>query len=432
MGYVPRTVRRSPVFLFGLFTLNACSADPATPPPARDAGNGDAASDVVANDAPQCVGSSEQPAPRADVAGAFDPMTGMIYMFGGDTGPTVNCIPQPSFSDETWAYDARCDRWSRVTAETHPSARSRSASAFDTRRRRLVMFGGRYRAGTSGNYTLLRDLWAFDVASGRWEDLTPASGPSPVARSNASLVYDAETDSVLLFGGNTSVSGLSFTPRNDTWAFDFGAGAWRAVTTTGAPTTRLFHAATIVGRSMVVFGGGGANAFMGPFYDDLWRLDLATGAWSEVTLRGDVSALAGRISSGLVAAPSGDAVVVVGGHDDGSLGNRNDVISIALDGMVSVRREGDVLNRAGSGFCDFPADFTATDQDSPERRSAFLMGVDAARNRVLVYGGKTDCGTAGDVWSLDLMSHTWRSLRGTTDGLSCQRSGRENCRSLCQ
>ena len=64
--------------------------------------------------------------------------------------------------------------------------------------------------------------------------------------------------------------------------------------------------------------------------------------------------------------------------------------------------------------------------------SAFVLAEDPARQRVIVYGGKTDCGTASDLWSLDLRSLTWTSLRGTIDGLACGRTGRENCRSLCQ
>jgi hypothetical protein len=98
---------------------------------------------------------------------------------------------------------------------------------------------------------------------------------------------------------------------------------------------------------------------------------------------------------------------------------------------VAVARAGDALNRPGAGFCDFPADFTTSDDSSPERRSAFVSAVDPARNRAIVFGGKTDCGSAGDVWAVDLNTHAWSPLRGSIEGLSCQRAGRQNCRSLC-
>lgn len=416
------------------FSLAACSDEAS---PVRDAAadvSGDVTADVAGDvtppgDGPTCQPSREQPAPRGDATGVVDPTTGRLYVFGGDTGPVVQCIPAPSFSAETWRYEPSCDRWDLLSTPTAPSARSRAAWALDARRRRMIVFGGRFREGTSGAYTLYRDVWAFDLAAERWEELSP-TGEAPAARSNAAAVYDPEADAFVVFGGNTSTSGLTFTPRNDTWALDLATNTWRRVATTGAaPTARLFHSAALVGRGLWVYGGGGANAFMGPFYSDLWRLDLATSAWSRVTLSGETAALGGRISAALL--PAGDGAALVGGHDDGALGNRNDVLALSAAGEVSVARAGDELNRPGAGFCDFPADFATTDVDAPERRSAFVAALDPARNRVIVFGGKTDCGSAGDVWSLDLTARAWRPLRGAIEGLSCQRSGRENCRSLC-
>lgn len=442
MGYsdAQPTVMRHLGLLVLSVTFVACTDVSVAPidgaldmPPSPDAGV-EAAIDTAPdaqNDDARCMVSTAQPAPRGDAAGVVDPTTGRLYVFGGDTGAVVNCVPAPMFNGETWRYDPGCDRWDRVNTDVAPSPRSRVAWALDTRRRRMIVFGGRFRAGTSGAYTLYQDVWALDLATERWEALMP-SGDAPVARSNAGAVYDPETDSFVLFGGNTSTSGLTFTPRNDTWTLDLGTLAWRRVTTTGtAPTARLFHAMTLTGRAVLVFGGGGANAFMGPFYSDLWRLDLASAAWSRVVLSGETDALGGRISAALLPGSRGAAATVVAGHDDGALGNRNDVIDITESGVVRVARAGDSLNQPGSGFCDFPADFATADMDSPERRSAFVYAPDTARNRVIVYGGKTDCGLAGDVWALDLANGTWRALRATTDGLSCQRSGRERCRALC-
>jgi hypothetical protein len=428
--------RRTVVKLFYIASLllfaPACTTNAAPDNALPDGASSDTAGSDAADakpDGPRCEASSTQPAPRGDGAGVVDPATGRLYVFGGDTGPVVRCIPAPVFNAETWRYDPTCDRWDAVMGEAHPSPRSRMAWALDTRRRRMVVFGGRFRAGSTGSYTLYNDVWAFDLATETWEAITP-EGEAPAARSNAAAVYDPERDALVLFGGNTSVSGLTFTPRNDTWALDLAQRTWRRVATTGAaPTARLFHSAALVGRAMLVYGGGGANAFMGPFYRDAARLDLDTGAWSPVALTGDTDALAGRISASLVAT-GGDALLV-GGHDDGALGNRNDLLRVGADGAVSVVRAGDALGTPGSGFCDFPPDFATADEASPERRSGFVLAVDPARNRAIVYGGKTDCGLAGDVWSLDLAAGAWRSLRSTNDGLSCQRTGRENCRSLC-
>lgn len=379
-------------------------------------------------DAGACEASADQPMPRGDAAGAVDPVTGAFYLFGGDVGPVVMCMARPAFSDETWRYDPRCNRWTRLAPAAHPSARARTAYALDARRRRMLVFGGRSRAGSSGAYTLYRELWALDLAEGRWELLT-AKGEVPAARANATLVVDAATDAAVLFGGNTSTDGARFTPRNDTWRLDLATMEWSRVASEGAPPARQFHAAAVRAGAMVVVGGGGANAFTGPFLTDAWRLELATWRWSPLALTGATEELAGRISHAMAA--RADDVLLVGGHDDGALGNRNDVLTVDGAGAVAQRRAGDTLQTPGNGFCDFPPDFAAIDDGSPERRSAFVLAEDPTRGRVVVYGGKTDCGTASDLWALDLATLGWTVLRGTTDGLACGRTGRENCRGLC-
>jgi hypothetical protein len=396
-------------------------------PPGATADAGPA--DVAPPDAgPMCpTEGSAQPDPRGDSAGAVDPATGYLWVFGGDTGPTANCRTTPVHRDDTWRYDPVCDRWTRVEA-AGPSPRARMAYALDGRRRRLFVFGGRFRAGTTGNYTHLRDLWALDLATGAWRAVEAPDGPS--ARSNAAMAWDAAGDRLVLFGGNNNPSGLSFTPLRDTWVFDLAAETWQRVDAQG-PSGRLFHAAVVADGALWVYGGGGANAFVGPFMGDLWRLDLASRVWSEVSVTGDTEGLARRINPALAPALGG-GLTLVAGHDDGALGNRNDVVALTADGVARVLRPGDRLVQAGNGFCDFPANFTAPDMDGPERRSAFVFAHDPMRNRALVYGGKTDCGLAGDVWAIDLGTGAWSPQRATSDGLSCVRAGRTGCSALCQ
>lgn len=404
--------------------LSGCGgSDP--PGATADAG----AADALSPDAgPMCpTGGSAQPDPRGDSAGAVDPATGYLWVFGGDTGPTANCRTTPVHRDDTWRYDPVCDRWTRVEA-TGPSPRARMAYALDGRRRRLFVMGGRFRAGTMGNYTHLGDLWALDLATGTWRAIEASGGPS--ARSNAAMAWDAAGDRLVLFGGNNNPSGLSFTPLRDTWVFDLATETWQRVDAQG-PSGRLFHAAVVADGALWVYGGGGSNAFAGPFMGDLWRLDLASRQWSEVSVTGDTEGLARRINPALAPAPGG-GLTLVAGHDDEALGNRNDVIALTADGVARVLRPGDRLVQAGNGFCDFPANFTAPDMDGPERRSAFVFAHDPMRNRALVYGGKTDCGLAGDVWAIDLGTGAWSPQRATSDGLSCVRAGRTGCSALCQ
>lgn len=416
---------------------NTTSSTPDVPPVVDGAASassdanvdvGEAASDVEA--LPMCEPATTlQPTARADAAGVVDPLRGELVLFGGDDGPTVMCIPRPSFRADLWRYDLRCDRWREVTAPDGPSARARMAYALDTRRNQMLVFGGRFRATSSGAYTLFRETWRLDLATDRWARVDAEGGPS--ARANAAAAYDPTGDAFYVMGGNTSTSGASFTPLSDLWRLDLASNTWARVVTNTPPPARLFHAAAIRDGALTVFGGGGANAFTGPFMRDLWRLDLATSMWTRASVQGPTDELLGRISASLIPDPSADGLLLVGGHDDGALGNRNDVYALSSNGELTLLRAGDVLNTPGNGFCDFPADFAITDEDSPERRSAFVLASDPARRRLILYGGKTDCGLAGDVWALSRDPLRWTALRGTSDGLSCARSGRSGCSSLC-
>ena len=72
---------------------------------------------------------------------------------------------------------------------------------YDAYNGRIVLFGG-YDA--SGEYA---DMWSYDVADNSWTQIK-ASGAGPSAR-NPSMVYDGETDTIILFGGSLQGGALA-------------------------------------------------------------------------------------------------------------------------------------------------------------------------------------------------------------------------------
>lgn len=368
---------------------------------------------------------------RADHAMVLDAERQRVIVFGGDINPPSQCIPSPEYDDSTWAYELDCGNWRRLEVPG-PSARARIATALDTERQRMLIFGGRYRAGGSGAYTQYDEVWTFDLATNTWAQMGTNGGPS--ARVNSAMVYDTERDRLILFGGNTSTDGASFRPQDDTWALDPETGEWTQIADVDPPDARLFHAAAITpdGASMIVVSGGDENAYLGPFLRDAWALDLASDTWSALP---DIDPDA-RISGMLTGVPGTSDLMLFGGHDDGELGNRNDLWRADVSGgdpdwtQVAI---GDTLDAGSNGFCDFPADFAAVDLTSPERRSSGGFAVDPEGAAAYLFGGKTDCGIVNDVWQLDLATNTWTELFPSTGGggLACLRTGRGNCNSLC-
>jgi len=369
---------------------------------------------------------TERPSVRSELEGVWDVDGERMIMFGGDQGMPVMCSSQTDFVAETWAFYPDCDNFELLDAGGGPSPRGRHAAALDPVGGRMLVHGGRWRAGTEGTYTLYDDTWAFDMATQTWEAL--ATGPSP--RTNHTAVV--ANNQLLIYGGNASDNGLAFTPLGDLWSLDLESGTWAELQTADAPAARLFHAATVSddGATMFVYAGGDQNAFTGPFFPELNALDLQTGAWS-VLHDGSGTAPVRSIWGDLLFDAASNRLLLWGAHEDNVLGNNNKIWAFDLASNAwTLLEEGDVLNNMANGFCDFPVDFVVHDADAPERRNAGVA-VMTSHDELLVFGGKTDCGVVDDVWSWPLSGGPWDNRVRATLGEICVRAFAEGCESMC-
>jgi hypothetical protein len=401
--------------------LTGCPTDPVMP--GTDAGMPDAPPDAGAVD---CTGRpTDAPSPRGELAGVLDATRGRIVVYGGNTAAPVMCMPMYNLVDEMWAFHLDCASWERLDATGGPGVRARHGVALDTTNDRMILFGGRLReSGGFGSYVNFNDVWALDLATDTWSEVATTGGPPPV-RSSPAVQFDEARARIVVFGGNSSTSGLTLTGLGDTWTLDLATGAWTEIAGV-APSPRLFHASALVGDRMYVFGG--TPDFDGPFLNDTWVLDLTTDTWSELATSGDVPDT--RFGAEMFHDAAGNRLVLIAGHDDTALGNRNDVYALDLATSTwSQVRPGDTYGGVPGGMCMFPADFTTPEEGAPERRYSFAAAGDGARG--YVFGGKTDCGNVNDVLELELASGVWTSLRPTTGGEACNRSGRIGCTTLC-
>jgi hypothetical protein len=395
--------------------IPACTSSP----PAGDGGTDGGGADAPVID---CTGRpSDGPGARGEVAGALDEERGLIVVYGGNTSAPEMCMPRTTITDETWLFHLDCNNWERVTGAS-PGLRARVATTVDTTRDRMLAFGGRNQTGF-GVYENYGDVWAFDFATRAWSAVaTTGTGPSP--RSSSSIAYDAARDRLIVFGGNSSTSGLTLTGVGDTFALDLTTGVWSEISGAG-PSGRLYHGGTVVNGRFYVYGG--TPDFDGPFFGDLWALDLTTDTWSEVSA---TNAPDTRFGGELFGDAAGGRLLMAFGHDITDLGNRNDVEAFDIAGGAwSTLRAGDTLNGVPSGPCMFPSDFTLPEEGTPERRYGFVRAEGATRGYVLF--GKTDCGNVNDVVSLDYATGAFEILRPATVGEACNRTGRLGCSTLC-
>ena len=135
---------------------------------------------------------SKIPDSREDFSMMFDEVENRLLIFGG-----WNRIAK-EFTTDTWEFRFDKNKWREIKHKSkafYPPHRRHAGSAFDEKNRIWIIFGGQ---GIGGP---LNDTWGFDLATDKWENLTP--GPPP--RIDHSLIYDPVSGEVFLFGGDRAI-----------------------------------------------------------------------------------------------------------------------------------------------------------------------------------------------------------------------------------
>ena len=387
---------------------------------------------------PILSGGKTHPTGRGEQSAAYDPCNNRIVLFGGNDFQPEQCASfgPKRFQGDTWIYSVEYKNWARLELPVAPSARGRHELVFDSSRKRMLLFGGRYRADqATGNYTMYNDLWSFDVNTDTWTKLSP-TGDIPSPRANLAMLYDEATDKVLLYGGSTSPSGLSFAPLSDTYIYDPETQHWTRLTLDISPPKRLFHRLVMETASnrAILYGGGDENAFFGPFYNDVWAFSMTSQSWQQLwEWSGPGSGPDARIYPAMAADPVRGRIVMFAGHDDTQVGNRNDVWSFdPSNGTWTSLRPGDTGAGLGcTSFCECPPDFVNVDMESPERRGYHTFLTIPGEERAVLFGGKSDCGYLDDTWSFSFEDASWTEIEPAGQGEACKRSGQEGCTDLC-
>ena len=252
------------------------------------------------------VHPATSPSARYGAAMAYDPATGNLVLFGGNSAGPGNA----TVLDDTWTWDG--NTWTEVKA-SGPGARMGASMAYDAASQTMVLFGG----FNGGDYGVASpydgDTWTWDGTA--WTD-TLVTGPP--ARAGASMVYDPAFATLVLFGGTDAY--FYYTAHGgalgDTWTWD--GTAWTAAAA-GGPSARLTASMAYDPNTatVVVFGGssgaGGAAGNLG----DTWTWNGA--AWSQPTLTNSPPARSGATMA--FDAATNDVVLTGGGNYTGETGS---------------------------------------------------------------------------------------------------------------
>jgi len=304
------------------------------------------------------------PTPRLDTPPVFDPVSGRLYVFGGDSGA--------GRTNDLWAYSFEQAAWIELNPTgAQPAARSGHTLVLDATRRRLVVFGGQAsgffndvwaydlannawtQVGGDGPAPTPRyghsaivdsrnrmvishgfssrgrfdDTWVFDLATDMWSDISPDN--RPLRRCLHDAVYDPARDQMLLFGG--CASGVGPCPLGDLWALDLQTNTWRQLSS-DPPARQFYGTAFDPGtQRMILYGGDGEDGLLG----DVWEYDPATDNWHEPTLTGAMPTARHRLEGAFV---DGVGVVFFGGRT--STGRTNELWLFALSTAPTTSTQG--------------------------------------------------------------------------------------------
>jgi hypothetical protein len=194
------------------------------------------------------VPTTSAPPPRGDPAMFWDNASAQFLTFGGFQCWDVDlCFNH----DDTWSFEPS-GAWVNITPDApEPIARNQIAAAYDPGLGGPVIFGGH--AGAA----YYNSTWVFE--NGSWVNIT--AGDAPSIRAGASMVYDAATHQLLLFGGYYEVWASTYTYYNNLWVFEDLPALNTSTPLTAGLDVGLLLAGVGVGAAAVGVGAGGLIAW---------------------------------------------------------------------------------------------------------------------------------------------------------------------------
>jgi len=308
------------------------------------------------------------PSARVSHSMTYDTESDRVILFGGDPGV---------LNDETWTYDLDANVWENASPATGPAARSGHALLYDAQSDRIVLFGGLTFIG--GFVDLPSDTWAYDTDTNEWTNANPQE-PGPPGRWRHAIAYDAESDRVILFGGDTGV------PDGETWSYDLDRNAWSDMDPVTSPSPRWGHVMSYDSQSdRIILFGGETTPYVYEYSNETWAYDFNTNEWRNATPPIGPSA---RRDPAMAYDSESDRVVLFGGYTPSE--NLDDTWTYDVDTNTWTEM---------------------APQQRPSARSGHAVAYDAESDRVILFGGTSGFSPLNETWAYDLNANEWTGMQ---------------------
>jgi uncharacterized protein (TIGR03437 family) len=234
------------------------------------------------------------PAPRLGFDAVYDSVGHQMVIYAGQAA---------GFFDDTWTLNLTTLEWRDVSPAARPRSRYGHSAVFDPVSRSLVQF-----AGFTSESRRFQDTQSFSLATNTWQDWTP-SGAKPEVRCLLTAAFDRTNRKMIIYGGQRS----GF--LDDLWAFDLASRTWENLTVSPRPSGRLFTSSFVDrdGR-FIVFGGSSSSGNL----NELQSFNLQTRQWTLLNVANPPSKRNGALTA---YSESDNRFFVFGGSGDNGLLN---------------------------------------------------------------------------------------------------------------
>lgn len=282
---------------------------------------------------------------------AYDNESDRVILFGGETTPGSRIL-----NNETWAYDLNSNTWVDRNPSPRPSARFAHAMAYDADSDEVILYGGEPGSG---------ETWGYDYNTNTWTNMSPSTSP-PVGMF-VETAYDRESDRVILFGGVPD--------SNETWAYDFNANTWTKENPSVSPSARGGQGMAYDAKSdrTVLFGGRNAAQDFG----DTWAYDLNSHTWRQMN---PATAPSPRHGAAMAYDAGSDRAILFGGTTV-----TGDITGGDETWVYDLNNDTWALEEKGTG---------------PSARYGAVMAHDSESNRIVLFGGTGEGTWTGSGWGV--------------------------------
>jgi N-acetylneuraminic acid mutarotase len=237
--------------------------------------------------------------------------------------------PSVGPNNETWEYNCTTLQWRSIPDSIIGDVvtnRQGASMVYVADKNIYILFGGRT------SFTSDNKLFTFDGV--KWTELTP-SVPIPSPRYGAAMVYNPVNSTVLMFGG----SGV-----NDTWALNTTTFVWDKLVplfNTSPPTRSLAAACFDTTLNVMFLFGGSILPFDAPpdqanLLNDLWAFDYLTNGWTNLFANGNTAGPSARLGAQMVYCSVTNTILLFGGMNYVQQNSLNDTWSFKYAANATV------------------------------------------------------------------------------------------------